>query len=173
LRRLLSRPVAGAGSRFGLPAGHPAVLIATVLGIGLVPIAPGSWAALGAVVLGRAVRTVSGVPGLAVAAALVFVAGWWAAGAVVKASGLRDPVCIVVDEIAGQLVVLLAAAPTLAGSILAFLLFRLFDIWKPWPVDWADRRLTGGFGIMLDDLLAAGYALFALWLARKIGVVLG
>jgi phosphatidylglycerophosphatase A len=53
------------------------------------------------------------------------------------------------------------------------MLFRLFDIWKPWPVRWADRHLGGGFGIMLDDLLAAGYALAALWVFVEIGRVSG
>jgi phosphatidylglycerophosphatase A len=160
-------------TRFGLPARHPAVLVATGGGIGLLPIAPGTFAALAAVVLGSALRALWGVPALALAGASVLVAGWWAAGVVVAASGGRDPAAIVVDEIAGQSLVLLAAPPGVPGSALAFLLFRLFDIWKPWPVRWADRRLEGGRGVMLDDLLAAGYAVVSLWAARKIGVVLG
>ena len=57
--------------------------------------------------------------------------------------------------------------------LLAFVLFRLFDIWKPWPVNWADRHVKGGFGIMLDDVLAAGYALVVLIMAFAIGGALG
>ncbi|MGH7029335.1 MAG: phosphatidylglycerophosphatase A, partial [Stellaceae bacterium] len=65
--------------------------------------------------------------------------------------------------------VLLAAPFDLAAWILAFLLFRLFDIWKPWPIGWADRQIHGGFGIMLDDLLAAGYAALVLVALLAIG----
>lgn len=160
-------------TRLRLPVWHPAVLVATGFGLGLIPVAPGSWASLAALLLGWAIGTFGGSPGLALVAALVFAAGWWAAGAVVKASGARDPPAIVVDEIAGQLMVLLAAPANLAGCTLAFLLFRLFDVWKPWPVRWADRQVKGGLGIMLDDLLAAGYAVLFLWLARKVGGVFG
>jgi phosphatidylglycerophosphatase A len=166
------RPIPG-NRRFGLPAGHPAVPIATGFGVGLVPFAPGTSASLASLLLGTTIRALWGIPVLAGAALLSFVVGWWAAGIVAKGSGVRDPAAIVIDEITGQLLVLLATPQSLAGGTLAFLAFRLFDIWKPWPVGWADRHIAGGFGIMLDDLLAAGYAVASLWLARKIGSVLG
>jgi phosphatidylglycerophosphatase A len=94
-----------------------------------------------------------------VAAAFVFVVGWWAADRIAKASGIGDPGFVVVDEIAAQLLVLAAAPRDWRFYAAAFLLFRLFDIWKPWPVDWLDRTVKGGFGIMLDDVAAALYAL--------------
>ncbi|HJU17057.1 MAG TPA: phosphatidylglycerophosphatase A, partial [Stellaceae bacterium] len=71
------------------------------------------------------------------------------------------PGAVVIDEVAGQLLALVPAPRTPAAYALAFLLFRLFDIKKPWPVGWVDRRIGGGFGIMLDDALAAVYAVLA------------
>ena len=69
---------------------------------------------------------------------------------------------VVIDEIAGQWLVLLPAPLDPLAYASAFVLFRAFDIWKPWPVRWADRRVRGGLGIMLDDLLAAVYAILGL-----------
>jgi phosphatidylglycerophosphatase A len=169
LPRPAPKPAIAPETRLGLPKAHPAALIATAFGIGLLPIAPGTWGSLAALPFTWAIRSLSGIPGLALAVLVVFGAGWWAAGAVAKASGVRDPAAVVVDEIAGQSLVLLAAPRDVAAWVLAFLLFRLFDIWKPWPVRWADRHLAGGFGIMLDDLLAAGYALASLWALLGIG----
>ena len=104
---------------------------------------------------------------------LVFLAGWWASALVAKASGLADPGAIVVDEVAGQWLVLLAAPRDPLAWALAFVLFRIFDIWKPWPVRWADRHIHRGFGIMLDDLLAAGYAALVLSALLAIGGAFG
>jgi phosphatidylglycerophosphatase A len=162
-----------AEARLGLPKRHPAVLIATGFGLGLLPFAPGTWGSLVGLGVAWAIRTLSGIPGLALALSIVLGLGWWAAGAVTKTSGLRDPAAVVVDEIAGQWLVLLAAPRGVVAWILAFVLFRLFDIWKPWPVRWADARLVGGFGIMLDDLLAAGYAVASLWALLEIGRACG
>ncbi|HUC10208.1 MAG TPA: phosphatidylglycerophosphatase A [Stellaceae bacterium] len=145
-------------SRPGSPLHGIALLIATWFGIGLIPLAPGTWGALAALPIGWMIRGRWGAPGLAAAFAAVFVGGCWAAGAVANASGVQDPGAVVVDEVAGLWLVLLAAPPEPSAWALAFLLFRLFDIWKPWPVRWADLRVRGGFGIMLDDILAAGYA---------------
>lgn len=144
--------------RLGLPRRHPAVMVATWFGVGLLPLAPGSWASLAALPCAWMIRGLFGIAGLSVAAVIVFVAGCWAAGILVKASGVGDPRAIVIDEVAGQWFVLLAAPRDPVAYALALLLFRTFDIWKPWPVRWADRHVRGGFGIMLDDLLAALYA---------------
>jgi phosphatidylglycerophosphatase A len=151
----------------------PAGLIATWFGVGLSPIAPGTCASLVALSIAWAIRAIWGEPGLAVALILVFAVGCWAAGVVAAGSGVQDPAAIVIDEIAGQWLVLLATPLEPIAWLLAFVLFRLFDIWKPWPVNWADRHVKGGFGIMLDDVLAAGYALIVLIMAFAIGGVLG
>ncbi len=119
------------------------------------------------------IRALWGLPGLAIAAAIVFVAGCPAAARVAAASGLADPGFVVVDEVAGQWMVLLAVPLDPLGWIVGFVLFRLFDILKPWPVGWADRRVKGGFGIMLDDLLAAGYAVVVFLALAAISGVFG
>jgi len=157
----------------GLPLWHPAVLLATGFGTGLLPIAPGSWGALAALPFAWTIRSLSGVAGLAVAAGIAFVAGWWAAETVAKASAVKDPGAIVIDEVAGQWLVLVPAPLDPLPYALAFLLFRIFDIWKPWPARWADRHVKGGLGIMLDDLLAALYAVALLWGLLAIGGLSG
>jgi phosphatidylglycerophosphatase A len=130
--------------------------------VGLLPVAPGTWGSLAALPIAWAIRSVWGAAGLASAIAILLAVGWWAAAAVAKAGAAKDPGVVVIDEVAAQWVVLLPAPLDPVGYSLAFLLFRVFDIWKPWPVRWADRRIQGGLGIMLDDLLAAFYALLVL-----------
>ena len=151
------------GSRLGLPLRHPAVLLATWFGVGFLPVSPGSWGSVAALPFAWAICATVGKPGLAIAALALIGIGIWAAQVVIARCGLQDPGAIVVDEVAGQWLVLLAAPPTLPAYGLAFVLFRLFDILKPWPVGWADRTVGGGFGVMLDDLLAAVYALTVLF----------
>jgi phosphatidylglycerophosphatase A len=172
LRPRLSLVIAASRS-FGLPFRHPAVLLATWFGAGLLPVTPGSWGAFAALPVAWAVRARSGLPGLAVAAAIVFFVGWWAASRVAAASGVEDPGAVVIDEVAGQWLVLLAAPPDLAVWAIAFVLFRIFDIGKPWPVGWADRHVHGGLGIMLDDVLAAGYAALVLSALTAIAGIYG
>jgi phosphatidylglycerophosphatase A len=110
---------------------------------------------------------------LGIVAVILLFVGWWAASTVTAASGIRDPNAVVIDEIAGQWLVLVPAPLDPLAYTLAFLLFRIFDIWKPWPVSWADRHVKGGLGIMLDDLLAAVYATVSLLVLLAIGGVLG
>jgi phosphatidylglycerophosphatase A len=148
--------------RLGLPFWHPAVVLATWFGAGLLPIAPGSWGALAALPIAWAIRSLFGVAGLGIAAAMIFAVGWWAAATIAQACAAEDPSALVIDEVAAQWLVLLPAPLDPLAWALAFLLFRIFDIWKPWPVRWADRRVGGGLGIMLDDLLAAVYAVLVL-----------
>lgn len=142
-------------------------MIATGLGIGLLPAAPGTWASLAALPLGWLVAVTSGAASLLIAAAIAFGLGWWASTRVAEASGLFDPGFVVIDEIAAQLLVLAAAPLDWRFYLAAFLLFRLFDIWKPFPVNWLDRTVKGGFGIMLDDVAAALYALIPLAVGRE------
>ncbi|MFT4561519.1 MAG: phosphatidylglycerophosphatase A [Gammaproteobacteria bacterium] len=72
--------------------------------------------------------------------------------------GEHDHPAIVWDEIVGMLLTLSVISPSIIGCVLAFVLFRIFDIFKPWPINFLDRRITGGFGIMLDDVFAAIYS---------------
>lgn len=138
------------------------MLVATWFGTGLLPISPGTWGSLAALPVAWVIRSHSGITGLAVATVIAFTIGWWAAATVAKASAIEDPGAVVIDEVAAQWLVLLPAPADPLAYALAFLLFRLFDIWKPWPVRWADRHVKGGLGIMLDDLLAAVYAVVVL-----------
>ncbi|MGH7031838.1 MAG: phosphatidylglycerophosphatase A, partial [Stellaceae bacterium] len=94
---------------FGVPFWHPAVVLATWFGAGLLPISPGSWGALAALPVAWAIRGLWGEPGLALAAAIVSGIGWWAAATVAAASRIEDPGAIVIDEVAAQWLVLLAA----------------------------------------------------------------
>lgn len=102
----------------------------------------------------------TGGPVLLLAAAIIcFGVGWWASSVYVRRTGTEDPGEVVIDEVAGQWITLLAAPLDPLSYAMAFFLFRAFDIWKPWPVGWADRRIGGGLGIMLDDILAGAYCL--------------
>jgi phosphatidylglycerophosphatase A len=149
------------------------VLLATGFGAGYLPITPGSWASLGALPVAWAIVRTWGVSGLAAAVGLAFAVGWWAAATITKVCVTEDPGAIVIDEVAGQWLVLVATPLDPLAYVVALLLFRIFDILKPWPVRWADRHVKGGLGIMLDDLLAAVYAILVLSILLPIGEVTG
>jgi phosphatidylglycerophosphatase A len=134
---------------------------------------PGTWGSLAALPCAWAIRSLSGVAGLAIAAAIIFAVGCWAAATIAKASGIKDPGAIVIDEVAAQWLVLLPAPLDPLSYAAAFLLFRIFDIWKPWPVGLADRRVPGGLGVMLDDLLAAVYAVLVFLILLAVGGAFG
>ena len=135
----------------------PVNLLAFGLGTGLAPWAPGTCGSL----LGLAIAWWTVPLGLElrlmVAIALIL-SGLWLCGEAARRIGVHDHPGIVWDEIAGMYLVLLAAPPGIVAWGLGFGLFRLFDIWKPWPIRDLDHRLGGGPGIMLDDLVAALYA---------------
>ena len=137
----------------------PAVWLATVFGVGKLPWAPGTWGSLVALPLAWLITDWGGSWALLGAIVLVFYFGVWAADRTAKKAGTADPGSVVIDEVAGQWLALLLIAPNWIGYAVGFALFRLFDIVKPWPVSWADRKIKGGLGIMLDDLLAGSYVL--------------
>lgn len=140
-------------------------LIATVGGVGLLRPAPGTWGSALALGLAYALALLGEASALLAAILLISALGLWAADAHARQSGREDAGEIVIDEVAGQWI---AALPLAYGGpwwgwLLAFGLFRLFDIAKPWPVGWADRRVKGGLGVMLDDWLAGALAAAVLW----------
>ncbi len=137
---------------------HPAALLATWFGTGLLPWAPGTWGSLAALPFAWIIHSVSGPVGLAAAAGLVFIAGLWASALFARHAGEEDPGAVVIDEVAGQWLVLVVVVPDIYLYAAGFLLFRAADIVKPWPVSWAERALKGGAAIMVDDVLAAVYA---------------
>ena len=140
---------------------HPAYFLAFGFGAGLSPIAPGTVGTLAAFPL---YMLLSGLPvaGYWLVCALALLAGIWICDTAGQALGVHDHGGIVWDEIAAFLLVLPFTPTTWWGFLLAFLLFRLFDIWKPFPIDWLDRHVKGGVGVMVDDVLAAGYAILCL-----------
>lgn len=150
-----------------LPAGlrflDPSVLLATWCGAGLLPRAPGTWGSLAALPFAWIIHGAFGGIGLAAAAALLFIAGLWSAGVFAAAAGIDDPAPVVIDEVVGLWLTLAPFEPDLAFWGAGFVFFRIADITKPWPVSWAERRLPGGLGIMADDVLAALYAVAALY----------
>lgn len=146
---------------------HPAHFLAFGFGAGLLPRAPGTWGTLVALPIFALARA-GGTSGVLAAAALFFIAGIWASEVAGRALGVADHGGIVVDEIAAFLLVLAFAPATFIWWAIAFVLFRVFDIVKPWPIRWADRRIKGGFGVMFDDVLASGYAIGALLLLRAL-----
>jgi len=142
---------------------HPACLLSTWFGAGLLPGVPGTWGSAAALPFAWVIATAFGSVGLLIAGALVFCVGVWAAEVYVRRSGIQDPGPVVIDEVAGQWITLAFAPLTPFAYLLGFLLFRICDILKPWPAGWADRQVTGGFGAMLDDALAALYACAAMF----------
>jgi phosphatidylglycerophosphatase A len=143
---------------------HPAGWIATGFGSGLSPVAPGTAGSLAAMLPWLALRELQWPLYLIVVAA-AFALGVWACSWLVRELRTDDPGAAVWDEFVGlwiALLPLLWVGARLWHVVAGFILFRIFDIAKPWPVSWADRRIPGGFGVMLDDALAGFYAAGAL-----------
>ncbi|MBX3497187.1 MAG: phosphatidylglycerophosphatase A [Parvibaculum sp.] len=145
----------------GLRFGHPVVLVATWFGAGLIRPAPGTWGSLGAVPFAFVIVYFLGAPALALAALAAFAAGIWASERYCAASGTEDASEVVIDEVAAMWLVLAALPMSPVNWLAGFALFRLFDIWKPWPIGAVERRFKGGFGVMADDVVAAIYAVIA------------
>lgn len=140
-------------------------LITSFFGAGLLPKAPGTWGSLAAIPAAWALHGLGGPILLAIATIALFALGWWATAEFTKGSDDHDPSEIVIDEVVGMFIALfpLSAGMYMVGAepwvfpypgwVAAFLAFRLFDIWKPWPISWADNKETA-LGVMLDDVLA-------------------
>ena len=154
--------------RHGIAVWHPAFLLATWFGCGTLPLGPGTWGSLAALPLAWLLAARGGTPVLAAATAAVLLVGWWAAAVYVRRTGVEDPREVVIDEVAGQWLTLLFVRPDPLLYLAGFAAFRLFDIWKPWPVGWADRTIGGGLGVMLDDVLAGLYAMAVLAALRML-----
>ncbi|MHB0973467.1 MAG: phosphatidylglycerophosphatase A family protein [Thiobacillus sp.] len=142
---------------------HPAHLIAFGFGSGLAPRAPGTVGTLlGLPLFWLIAAATPDLPNRLVLVIAAFLLGVWACGRTGRALGVADHGGMVWDEIVAFALVLLFTPAGWPWVALAFALFRLFDILKPWPIRLADRRLKNGFGVMFDDLLAAGYAVAAI-----------
>ncbi|MGB9129712.1 MAG: phosphatidylglycerophosphatase A [Thiobacillus sp.] len=149
---------------------HPAHLIAFGFGTGLAPKAPGTVGTLLGLPLFWGVITLApDLPNQIILLIATFLLGIWACGRTGRALGVADHGGMVWDEIVAFALVLLFTPAGWLWMALAFALFRLFDILKPWPIQLADTHFKSGFGVMFDDLLAALYAIAILkglqWLA--------
>lgn len=139
------------------------IFIATGCYSGYLPKAPGTWGSLVGLLLFFLLHGL-GLPVYLAVTAGLFVVGSFAAGEMEKILDNRDPGVVVIDEIVGMLIAMIAVPATPLAMVLGFVLFRVFDIAKPFPVNFFDQRFHGGLGIMLDDVIAGIYSLVALQL---------
>lgn len=150
---------------------HPATLLSTWFWVGLIPRAPGTWGSLAALPFAWAIQAFWGPLALLAGAAAVFAVGCWSSAHYIRDFGESDPGEVVIDEVSGQWLACVLIPPAMLWLYLAaFVLFRLFDIFKPWPISVLDRHGRGGLGIMQDDALAG---LFAFVLLQLFLVIFG
>lgn len=148
--------------------------IATGFGLGYLPKAPGTWGTLLALPIHYMIVRLP-LQGYITAIAIIIVVAILTAGSAEKILDRPDPKIVVIDEVAGMLITMIALPAHPAAWFMAFVLFRIFDIAKPFPVNFFDQRFHGGLGIVLDDLMAGIYALasvqFLWFLLEKAGFV--
>jgi phosphatidylglycerophosphatase A len=142
-----------------------AFALASAGGAGCSPVAPGT---VGSFVTLVALWLIPfSQPALLATLIAVTLLGIWSGGRVERALGTKDPGVIVIDEVAGMMLSVLILPRTVAVLFVAFVLFRIFDIWKPFPAR-ESQSLSGGLGVMLDDLIAGLYALLVLLASRAL-----
>lgn len=144
---------------------NPIHFLALGFGSGLIKPAPGTWGTLAAIPVYFGLTSLCSPSSVfyLVTVAVTFIAGVYICGKAAKDVGVHDHGAIVWDEIVGYLVTMAFFLPALTNLVLGFALFRLFDIVKPWPIKLLDKRVHGGFGIMVDDLLAGVFAWLSLF----------
>jgi phosphatidylglycerophosphatase A len=140
---------------------HPAHFIALSFGAGLAPRAAGTFGSLMAFPLYWSLAPFLHPLVIAFLAIPGFLLGVWACGVTARNMGVKDPNAICWDETICLLPILALAHSSLALQVFAFFVFRLFDVWKPYPISLIDKHVEGGFGIMLDDAIAALYTYVA------------
>lgn len=137
--------------------------LATGLYVGKIRLMPGTWGSLASLLPWLFIKDLP----LSIyfpALAAFFILGFFVSGSAEKILDSPDSECIVIDEFLGMFITLAAAPPHFAAWFIGFVLFRLFDIFKPFPVSWVHQRIHGGIGIMMDDVIAGFYALMSLQL---------
>lgn len=152
---------------------QPYVWLATWFGCGLMKPAPGTWGTIGALPFGIIMLVLGGWQLLLAATIVIFMVGYWATDRYEKATGTHDAKEIVIDEVAGMWLTMTAAGTNPLYLLLAFLLFRCFDIVKRGPVGWCDKRLSGALGVMADDIVAGLLAALCLGGLHYVGFGLG
>jgi phosphatidylglycerophosphatase A len=147
---------------------HPAHFLALGFGAGLAPFAPGTFGTLLAVPIAFGLWAYASDGGYLAAVVFFFIIGIWASGVTGEDLGVPDDHAIVWDEVVAFLLVLYFVGSNGLRIVFAFLLFRFFDIAKPPPIRQLDAALKNGFGVMADDILAAGYTLLVLALWQRL-----
>ena len=138
------------------------LILLSWFGAGYSPKAPGTVGSAASLPFAWVIAMAWGSSGLLIAVVIVFLIGWLAARATVEAH--KDPGWVVVDEVAGQWLTLAFIPPDLFLYSIGFILFRLFDIFKPWPIRFLEQNIPGALAIMIDDIGAAAYAGITLYL---------
>ena len=133
--------------------------LATFFGVGLIPFAPGTFGSLAAIPFAWVIISITNHHILLIVNIFLFILGVYAASIYSNKLKLKDPSSIVIDEVVGICLVLSFIPKNIYLFVLAFIIFRFFDIFKPWPIYIADKKIHGGFGIMIDDIIAAIYTL--------------
>jgi phosphatidylglycerophosphatase A len=154
--------------RAGFAFSHPAHFIAFGFGAGLVPYAPGTAGTVLAYPLWRLFELTLSPLVIFALIALLFILGAWVCDVTGRHLGIADHSAMVWDEVVAFLLVLAIVPPAAPWQGAAFVLFRFFDIAKPPPIRWFERRYPGGFGVMFDDLIAAGFTLVVLALTKRL-----
>lgn len=145
---------------------RPACFLGLGFGSGLAPKAPGTFGTLAAVPIYLLMQDLSLAVYLAIVA-VAFIAGIWICQKSADWLEQKDPSAVVWDEIVGYLITMIAAPSGWQWIVLGFVLFRFFDILKPWPINLADKAIHGGLGIMVDDVIAGVFALVGVqWIYR-------
>jgi len=143
---------------------HIDVMAATWFGSGYLPKAPGTWGSLAALPFAAVIMWYAGTFALIACAVALVPVGVWAATRYAARTGTTDAGPVVIDEVVGQWLTL---APLVVVDwflfLVGFILFRAFDVLKPWPIGWIDRNVKGGLGVMLDDVVAGFFAAAVLW----------
>ena len=132
----------------------PSTWIASWFGSGLIRPAPGTWGTLGGMIIAAPLLYYTGAIGLFLAAIILFIAGLWASKKFSYATATKDSSHIVIDEVVGLLITLIPAQASISQLVIGFILFRFFDIIKPYPIKLIERHFPNAFGVMIDDVIA-------------------
>jgi len=135
----------------------------SVFGIGFIPIASGTFGSLAGLLIGYILYLIN-FNLFFIIIPLLFIFGVIASNTYQKQTGEKDSSVIVIDEVVGQLIAMIFVVDNLTLVLCSFIIFRIFDIFKPWPASYADKKMDGGLGVMLDDVFAGIYAAILIYL---------
>jgi len=138
-------------------------IFVSVFGIGFIPIASGTFGSLAGLLIGYILYLIN-FNLFFIIIPLLFIFGVIASNTYQKQTGEKDSSVIVIDEVVGQLIAMIFVVDNLTLVLCSFIIFRIFDIFKPWPASYADKKMDGGLGVMLDDVFAGIYAAILIYL---------